>query len=774
MTGIAPGEGNLGGSRPKPKPKPKASHKAGWKKPTGKAAPVAPSKGAKEWASKRSVFVPGKTITDAVPAPQKPSGGLLGGVKHQAGKSLHRAERNLERVDDAQSKVTGIHAKTAAKTYIDPFRKDFWPQIGKGDSILSKKQQAERDSFADSVMMFHGIGAAGGLARVPKGVTNPLGTLAKREARAAVSPAMGIVPKGVGGVAKKTPLGPKTLGETVQEATKGAKGVREAQEAGYSVERARRVVKAEEAYRASGGGSEGVAAAMTHLSGELPKIEFGGFKELTPDALDAMVRHVYDNTDLRFFEKLRTSLALQKATKGTVPTTSELRLIEQAFGKATRDMLADPKNISKMDLIKHYALDIWNLPRSVLASFDLSAPFRQGIVAGARHPVIFTKNIAPMVKAFGRDKYALETMEDIASRANVPLYVKAKLAITETHGANVLAREEAFPSAIADYVPGVKASGRAYTVFLNKMRADVFDHMVEVAKAGGKNVEDPAYLDSLGNFVNAATGRGKLPGRAEDAAVFLNSFLFSPRLLASRFNLLNPHYYYSLHPDVRWQAVRASGQLLGGILTFLTLASQIPGWSVGLDPRSANFGKIRIRNTRIDVAAGFLPLLVLYSRIASGQMVSSSSGKKMDMSGKFGDTNRWEVMQRFLEGKMAPTPGLIRDIAKQQTFLGKPVTWKGQWTWKNGVPLPSRDGEIQSLFIPLNIQGAFDTYHTEGSVPAALGTAGLGSIGFGVGSYGDKPATSSSKTASKTKWGKPGSSSRSSSSSSDKSKWKKP
>ncbi len=527
--------------------------------------------------------------------------------------------------------------------------------------------------------------------------------------------------------------GPMTEDVAVQQALKEAPAVRAAQEAGYSKERGLRAIAASEAFEKAGGGSAGLKAVLGELQGELPKIDYEGFTEFTPQAFESMVNRVWDHPNLLFYEKLRAMVGLRKATEGVTPQASELKLIARVFGDANAKALGDVKNTGIMAWLKHYGLDLWNLPRSLQASIDLSAPFRQGLVAGARHPAIFAKNFKPMIQALRSDANAEAIMHEILSRDNAPLYQKAKLAVTETHGADIAKREEAFPSPMADYVPGVKGSGRAYTVFLNKMRADIFDYNIALAEKHGRNINDPHFLDSLGEFINTATGRGRLPGKTtEQAATFLNSFLFSPRLLASRFQMLNPHYYWKLAPGVRRQAVQASMQTLGGILGFLTLASQIPGWSVGLDPRSANFGKIRIGDTRIDVAGGFLPLLVLYSRLVKGQSVSSSSGKLTTYSGKFGDTNQWDVMQRFLEGKMAPTPGLVRDIAKHQTFIGKPVTVKG---------------ELQSMLVPLNIQGVRETYQTEHSVPLTAASAVLGGIGFGVQSYHNTPLKSSGGSA---------------------------
>jgi len=51
----------------------------------------------------------------------------------------------------------------------------------------------------------------------------------------------------------------------------------------------------------------------------------------------------------------------------------------------------------------------------------------------------------------------------------------------------------------------------------------------------GLNVEGRVSRD-IANFVGSATGRGQLPGGIEQAAVALNTVLFSPRLMADSFN----------------------------------------------------------------------------------------------------------------------------------------------------------------------------------------------------------------------------------------------
>ena len=122
-------------------------------------------------------------------------------------------------------------------------------------------------------------------------------------------------------------------------------------------------------------------------------------------------------------------------------------------------------------------------------------------------------------------------------------------------------REEAFMSNLAEKIPGfghlARGSDRAYTGFLNKLRADVFDDLVSKAKLTGS--DNPNMAKDIATFVNAATGRGSLPAALEKAAPALNGVFFSPRLMASRLTLLNPVYYLNpkTDPFVRKEALKS-------------------------------------------------------------------------------------------------------------------------------------------------------------------------------------------------------------------------
>lgn len=192
-------------------------------------------------------------------------------------------------------------------------------------------------------------------------------------------------------------------------------------------------------------------------------------------------------------------------------------------------------------------------------------------------------------------------------------------------------REEAIQSSLAERIPGygryVKASNRAYTAFLNDLRVNKLQDMINGAKAQGKNPElDLVLGKQMADFVNNATGRGSLKfGRAnlEPIASELGAVLYSPRALSARLSFLNPYNYIKTDPLVRQEYFKGLARIAASWGAFSGLAS-MAGAAVSTDPTSADFGKIRIGNTRIDPGAGWQQLLVLTSKEIAGKSTSTT------------------------------------------------------------------------------------------------------------------------------------------------------
>lgn len=526
---------------------------------------------------------------------------------------------------------------------------------------------------------------------------------------------------------------------------KGARAARKQQDVNTSAERAQRFAAAETHMSNQAlPPDERIRLAKGELKGEFLKIDYQGVNQVLDEGMVAKLQtDILNHPTLMTGQKLSASEALTNALAGKVPRNYELTLLEHVFGKDTANSLAQ---ISKHPF-KDTLLSVLNIPRSLMATADLSAPFRQGLAVATRHPVIFFRNFAPMVKAFGSDKVYNAIQDEIRARPNYPLMMEAKLALTDL-GRGVGNREEQFYSGAAENLnlrnipkvgknlgkygtgPGdiVRASGRAYTGFLDKVRADVFDHLVQRAQNQSRNVHDAKFLKDLGRLVNTTTGRGPL-GPLQGAASSLNTFFFSPRLLASRLDLIfSPVTYAKADPFVRKEAIRSMVQLAGTASTLMAVISQVPGAKVVMDPRNPDWGKIKLGNTRIDIGGGFQQPLRLFAQLATGVAISSTTGKKLNLTaGGFGQPNRLDLFLRFFEGKESPLASLVTDYMRNSNQVGTPFKW---------TP------EIAQRMIPLLAQDSYDLYKDQhggmNGLAAAFAGYGVGSVGFGMQTYGPK------------------------------------
>lgn len=365
-----------------------------------------------------------------------------------------------------------------------------------------------------------------------------------------------------------------------------------------------------------------------------------------------------------------------------------------------------------------------NFPRGVMASWDFSAPLRQGV------PLIGKKawwtSFDDMFKSWGSENAFQAVQKSIAEKPlfrprvgpgnkQLPSFADdAGLKLTDL--TDLSKREEAVMSTWAEKVPGVRRSNRAYVAFLNKLRADTFEDLIKKGKVLGADGEANIPLArEIANFVNTSTGRGSL-GSLEQSAVALNSTFFSPRLIASRLTMLNPHYYWSASPMVRKEALKA-------LLSVATVGSTIgqlgrmAGGTVESDPTSSDFGKIKIGNTRIDPYAGFQQYVVLANRLLQGRTKSSISGREYNLGEEFGRPTRLDVLGRFAEGKLHPVLSFATGLLRGKDFTGQPFD----------VPQ-----ELANRVMPIIVQDIIELANED---PKLLPLAIPASLGMGIQSY---------------------------------------
>lgn len=372
---------------------------------------------------------------------------------------------------------------------------------------------------------------------------------------------------------------------------------------------------------------------------------------------------------------------------------------------ALGNYVSDLKNSNALSLrekgIGGAVNELAGVSKGLKASLDDSAIFRQGWKTLFTHPTTWMKNSAQsfldLAQQFGGKQVMDEVQADIQSRPTYDLMQKAKLDVGTT--------EEQFPSHLAEKIPILgrmyKASEAAYTGFVYRMRADVFDKYINIAKETGIDISNKQQLQSIGNLVNSLTGRGNL-GKAEQVAGVVNNVFFSPRFLKSNLDFLTAHQLQKgVTPFVRKEAAINLVRVVAGTATVLKIANSINPGSVDFDPRSSNFGKIRIGGTTFDVSGGMGSVITLAAKLATMSSKSSVTGKVTPLnSGKYGAQTGVDTLVNFAEGKLSPIASIVRDILKGQDFNGNK---------------PTVLGEANNLLMPLPITNAQQLYQAKGA-----------------------------------------------------------
>ena len=451
-----------------------------------------------------------------------------------------------------------------------------------------------------------------------------------------------------------------------------------------SIERGRRVgdLRARErAFRSQGMSSqEANRRATAALRGELPGPEFTPL-QFTPGEFDGLFNHVLNISALDEFQRINARVALEKILGGIPVAPAEKKLLSEIFGTPFADALSQPPSALKKGL--DISLDALNLPRTILTSFDVSAPLRQGVVLLPDHPRRWSESVVSMMKAFAREGSAQVVDDGIRADPNFTRFTarhprgsNSNLFIADITGRRGLGQqEELYMSRFANLIPGIKQSQRAYVTFLNKLRFDVMSDIVGTAEAAGTRVTSQD-LDELALFLNRATGRGSLGKSLDNIAPALNVAMFAPKLLMSRLQL--PLSVGSKSALVRKEASKTLLKFVGTGVGLLSLLSFSAGVKVETDPRSSDFGKIRIGNSSMDIWGGFQPIARYIAQLSTGKgktIAGKNRGEIRDLN-RFA-LNDWRepVFLRFIRSKLSPIGSAVADptIGGGRNFVGDPV-----------------------------------------------------------------------------------------------------
>lgn len=568
-----------------------------------------------------------------------------------------------------------------------------------------------------------------------------------------------VTDKGITPIAEPKPFlkGPKFSGgvdpiTTIMRAIRKAKKLTPEVKEKQHKELGKRVAKAARKMETAPGGNEGAIFAST---GELkgPLTEYQLFesvrKYLNPEIIDNAFGAIRTNKSLTFFGVLDTSRAFQKLIDGYALTLRDAALLERQFGSKWG---TDFKNrVPLGDKAWHTFIEVLNIPRTLLASFDQSGILRQGRALGQVHPKEWAKMVKRYNSAFWRQSNAEKLQKEIEAD---PFYEEAvKDGMLEqvqwgTGTIEAMERSERFIGAgILEKIPyfgvPIRASERSFATALNYFRMAVYS---KIRTEQSKQKKRPLLAErrAIASRLNDLTGRSHIKRSAatRSLAPIMNA-MFSPRFSISR---VKP--YLSLPADVyksmRDGKFREELKLNAGamssmiatnlaIMFLLKMADDEDEFKMDWDLRASDGGKIRVGDSRFDLWAGYLQPAQLMIRLASGQR-KSANGKIYDVEAK-------RLLYDFGRSKANPIVGFVVDAYTGSTFyggkfLGPPKGVAGKEMTDMGVPkwVQGVSKEAWNRMVPLVIQDTIDALELEG-IPMAVTAGTLAFYGGGIQTY---------------------------------------
>lgn len=523
-------------------------------------------------------------------------------------------------------------------------------------------------------------------------------------------------------------------------------------------EKGARIGKGQSLYDEAGGGEQGFRAKLGALKGKLTDSKYTPIS-VEPETEKALLDSI-EKSKLRPFEKLNTQNALRKVwgANPQAPTAADVNYIRTFFnknyGEGTGDAFAEgiQKALQEGRDWKDVAAEVAGLPRALMATGDLSGGFRQAMPLGTRFPKLWANaNKMSVEWAMNPTKYDA-AMKEIADSPAYQL-IADKMGVDLT-GVGAVQDEAFIAAGLAERIPvanvPIKAADRAYTGVLTKLRYDVANNIIE--KAGGidqfmKNIDEiygegdkaSKAMRAWGEVINTFTGRGGKKGGLLDSHMrTLSTGLFAPRLWAANIQRLNPAWYIRLaktNPEAAKLAIQSQGTFLAMAGTVLGLASAA-GAQVGMDPRSADFGKIKYGNTRYDILGGQQQNIVQLTRQFTGEKVNSETGEVQTLGDGYGAKNRFDLALDMLENKSNPLLGFGIKLMNttDNPDSNNPLARVDQYGNDYNVAT-----EGAKLGIPLGIQGSYETSKDVGSAPKGIAMNAPAFFGVGVQTYGTTP-----------------------------------
>lgn len=422
---------------------------------------------------------------------------------------------------------------------------------------------------------------------------------------------------------------------------------------------------------------EAATEQITKLESELAQApadkKLDDFKKRTRKRIDDLKKRVQSGD-------------FSRKPKNKVELDEEGSVLQARLEKAKSDFL-DAMERDRFDRLtgfqklREQSVATYDAARNLMTTGEFSFVLRQGKLAAASHPIMTAKALPKAFQALFGDEVTARAI-DIQTK-NDPM---AATAIENgvhfaEDGAKLSAREETLASRLSDKIPLLRNFNQAGRVFLNKLRIDLYKTMASDRQL------TPEQGAALAKYVNEATGRGSLGG-LEKASVELGRVLFAPRYLASRIQYATGHSMWGGDVTTRRIIAKEYAKTLVGLgVYYASLTAAFDALTddpkdkpvVSMDPRSTDFGKVKIGNTRIDPLAGLSQVIVFGARTATGEKLTITGNlNKLRGDVPYGGEKWTDVAATFARSKLHPLPGTVVNLFNGTDLAGNPATLSNQ------------------------------------------------------------------------------------------------
>ena len=519
---------------------------------------------------------------------------------------------------------------------------------------------------------------------------------------------------------------------------------------------------------------------------------------VTADDFEGMFRQI--DTVMgrgREFDAGDAKAGLIRLLLGNTATPRQAKLLEQVFGREMAEVARSRTPLSALRKAGEIAYDVgFLLPKTLRSSIDMSALFRQAAIYTINprpsRMKITAQSFGDMLRVgFARPGEAEKTARDIYTRITDPATNKWARQLYQTGPERTrlylqnpdkpvldfTKREEMFASELSSMMPslgkdfrtirgrevpllaqgavnvatlpirvvgaGIRRSELMFATYLSQLRNSIAVNTLEnwqrVAERTGRPIRQ-AEVEELRRGINIFTGRGELYG-LENSAKFLSAAFWSPRLWAARLEAPVFPFRGLLDPSVRRASAELAKDLVAFTVTGTTILYLMDKSGVGqveADPRSPNFGKIRVGNRTFDFWGGFQQQARYVTQLLTGER-KTLTGRD---AGEIDQVRRQDIAFNLIRSKLSPgVPSLVGNELAGRTYDQEPLhplsqerqrqIARGQADSPNEIRLK----EAAEQYVPLFLVDLDEAVRNEG------GTGGLftlpEALGVGVQTFDD-------------------------------------